>query len=356
MSGAAPAPSALHCAPPPGGEFASWQTKQVLAPGGSFLLDPHVRKVRVGLAWDAGVDVDSSAVLLDRDLRVVDLVWFRKLASSCGSVSHSGDDRTGEGGGDDETISVKLSKLSPLVHYVLFTVNVFNGANFAVVRSCAVHMNHGSSKPKLLGRPLMEFNISQDKTFAACRGLFMCVLSRRNAWWSVHSLGLPATGGTAETSISAPGSLDFLRGIPSEPIVYARVSQLVVMEARGLAAKDSGGTSDPLYTLSYKKLLYKSEHQKETLSPVWATTTGSILNLGIISAADFKKVVVKVEDWDRFSSNDFLGKLVVPVCMFFPADPTTPSTAEYWLPLTGSKKHPGPVSGEVRVRVHTTPL
>jgi hypothetical protein len=59
-----------------------------MSQGGSFLLDPRVRKLRVGLAWDAGVDVDSSAVLLDKDHRVIDVIWFRKLHSNCGSVSH----------------------------------------------------------------------------------------------------------------------------------------------------------------------------------------------------------------------------------------------------------------------------
>ncbi len=59
-----------------------------MAQGSSFLLDPLAHKVKVGLAWDAGVDVDSSAVLLGADRGIIDMIWFRKLRSSCGAVSH----------------------------------------------------------------------------------------------------------------------------------------------------------------------------------------------------------------------------------------------------------------------------
>ena len=204
----------------PPAPIASWTAKQTVAQGSSFYLDPRVHKVKVGLAWDAGVDVDSSAVLIDKDYRVVDIVWFRQLRSRDGSVSHrspssrrffpcvlacascaalllrlvacSGDDRTGEGGGDDETISVKLADLPPQVHYVLFVVNVFNRSDFSVVKACTVRMYHGSSKAKFAGHTLMEFRLSQDKYFNSCRGVFMSALARHNAWWSVHALGLPA--------------------------------------------------------------------------------------------------------------------------------------------------------------------
>jgi hypothetical protein len=73
---------------PPPAPVSSWTEKQVVSTGGSFLLDPRVHKVRVGLAWDAGVDVDSSAVLLDKDLRVLEKIWFRNLRSVGDAVTH----------------------------------------------------------------------------------------------------------------------------------------------------------------------------------------------------------------------------------------------------------------------------
>jgi TerD domain len=59
-----------------------------LALGGGFTLDPSVRKLRVGLSWDAGVDVDSSAVSFNADLVAQQCVYFGNLNSSDGSISH----------------------------------------------------------------------------------------------------------------------------------------------------------------------------------------------------------------------------------------------------------------------------
>ena len=64
--------------------------------------------------------------MFDSTLRVVDTVWYKKLRSTCGSVSHSGDNLTGAGDGDDEVIAVELSEIPFHVHYVLFVVCVFS--------------------------------------------------------------------------------------------------------------------------------------------------------------------------------------------------------------------------------------
>src|SRR3546814_5420645 len=57
------------------------------------------------------IDLDASCLLFDGAGNVVDIVWFRQLTSKDGSVRHSGDNLTGEGDGDDETIAIDLTKL-----------------------------------------------------------------------------------------------------------------------------------------------------------------------------------------------------------------------------------------------------
>jgi hypothetical protein len=222
----------------------------------------------------------------------------------------SGDDRTGEGGGDDETIKVKLAQLPPAVHYVVFVVNVFSGPNFSVVRACTTRLYHGSKKAKYRGSTLMEYRISQDKTFALCRGMFMCVMARQDAWWSVHALGLPALyaavpwvshregeggvtcvcvlcrGGTVSDSISAPDALGFLREIPSRPVVFRRAT-VIVWGARNLVAKDSGGTSDPLYSVKFRKIHHKSERVDKCLSPVYAPVSCSSRECSLSRPVDY---------------------------------------------------------------------
>src|SRR5215510_8222315 len=82
-------------------------------------------RVRMGLGWDAmkkrgffglknqNIDLDASALLFDGNRRLVDQVWFRQLVSNDGSLRHTGDNLTGAGEGDDESIKVDLTRVAP---------------------------------------------------------------------------------------------------------------------------------------------------------------------------------------------------------------------------------------------------
>ena len=65
----------------------------------------------------------------------VGLVWFRQLASRDGAIEHSGDNLTGEGDGDDETIHVDLQRLPGTIQHLVFTVNSFRGQTFDQVEN-----------------------------------------------------------------------------------------------------------------------------------------------------------------------------------------------------------------------------
>lgn len=93
-----------------------------------------------------GVDVDASAALLTRDVQVIDMVWWHKLKSNCKSVTHSGDDRTGEGTGDDETITVDIPAIPLDVHHILFTVCIYSeGYTFNDVCLSSLSLNAHAS-------------------------------------------------------------------------------------------------------------------------------------------------------------------------------------------------------------------
>ena len=81
-------------------------------------------RIRMGLGWDAiekkglfgrrrtqDVDLDASALLFNAQGQLVDQVWFAQLTSKDGSVQHTGDNLTGAGEGDDESIRVDLGKV-----------------------------------------------------------------------------------------------------------------------------------------------------------------------------------------------------------------------------------------------------
>ena len=104
-------------------------------------------RVRMGLGWDAvtkkgffrskqaEIDLDATAVLYDARGAVVDQVWFQQLRSKDGSVVHTGDNRTGAGDGDDESIVVELGQLPAQVTTMVFVVNSFTGQDFTQINN-----------------------------------------------------------------------------------------------------------------------------------------------------------------------------------------------------------------------------
>ena len=86
----------------------------VIRKGGAIRLSDFAsgqkvpQRLCLGLFWDVtngvNIDLDASAILLDKNLRQVDLVFFGKLRSSDGSIQHGGDEREGDEKGDDEKI------------------------------------------------------------------------------------------------------------------------------------------------------------------------------------------------------------------------------------------------------------
>ncbi|MFE7744960.1 TerD family protein [Nocardia sp. NPDC057455] len=102
--------------------------------------DVPLEHVTVALGWDPatrprllgrrkGIDLNVAALLFAAD-RLVDVVYHEQLSSTDGSVRLHGDSITGEGLGDDEIISVDLSRLSTRVTTVLFLVTSYTGQSF----------------------------------------------------------------------------------------------------------------------------------------------------------------------------------------------------------------------------------
>ena len=74
---------------------------------------PEAMKVfRVALGWDTELDIDCSLVMMDKWGNAIDTVYFGNLKSQCGAVVHSGDNTTGRGRGDDETITISLERVN----------------------------------------------------------------------------------------------------------------------------------------------------------------------------------------------------------------------------------------------------
>lgn len=172
-------------------------------------------RVTLGLGWDpirtgflgkfmrAGeIDLDASCIVFDSALNTLDVVWFRQLSSKDGAIIHSGDNRTGEGDGDDESLNIDLQRLSPQASRLVFTVNSFTGQTFERVQNAYCRILDGSN-----GQPLARFDLGEKGRHT---GIVMACLSREVDGWAFKALGMTAGGRTAQDLASA--AVKALRG------------------------------------------------------------------------------------------------------------------------------------------------
>jgi tellurium resistance protein TerZ len=158
-------------------------------------------RVRMGLGWDAAkkkglfgsrrqsIDLDASALLFDTAGGLVDQVWFRQLNSKDGSVHHTGDNLTGAGEGDDESIQVDLSRVPAAVNTLVFTVNSFTGQNFSQIENAYCRLLDETAGDVEIAR----YDLTGSGSHTA---QIMAKVSRDGAGWSMTALGIPASGRT----------------------------------------------------------------------------------------------------------------------------------------------------------------
>lgn len=142
---AAPPPISAPAAPPrihrPSPPVSRGPSAPSLSKGANVSLTkaaPELAAVSVGLGWDAsgrsGVefDIDASAIACDDNGKVLSdnhFVFFNNLRSPDGSIVHTGDNRTGEGDGDDETINVDLYGVPTSIASIVFVVSIHEAVN-----------------------------------------------------------------------------------------------------------------------------------------------------------------------------------------------------------------------------------
>jgi stress response protein SCP2 len=89
----------------------------------------NLSSLRVGLGWtdmvDNNLDLDGSIILVDTNGTRCEMIFYGNKRN--GFITHSGDNRTGVGSGDDEVINVELSLAPSHVRALFITVTVFSG-------------------------------------------------------------------------------------------------------------------------------------------------------------------------------------------------------------------------------------
>lgn len=172
--------------------------------------------LRFGLAWDVTdgkeIDLDASAILLDQNLRLLDQVWFRQLASKDGSIQHMGDEREGDEIGDDEKINFNLAAVNPRVAYIGICINSYTGEELDDVASCACHLFEPHSE-----KEIAKYSLTNTKVLDGKTALLVSMLYRDGGTgeWCMHVISEPAMGRTVNDNVDE--LQDFIKRHPPLP-------------------------------------------------------------------------------------------------------------------------------------------
>ncbi|MFD5468691.1 TerD family protein [Kitasatospora sp. NPDC127059] len=177
-----------------------------LSKGGNVSLTkeaPGLSAVSVGLGWDvrtttgAEFDLDASAIVLNADGKVLSnghFVFFNNTSSPDNSVVHTGDNRTGEGVGDDESINVNLAGLPVEAAKITFPVTIYDGTargqNFGQVRNAYIRVVNAAG-----GAEIARYDLSEDA--ATETAMIFGELYRNNGEWKFRAVGQGYASGLA---------------------------------------------------------------------------------------------------------------------------------------------------------------
>ena len=174
--------------------------------GGNLSLsktDPTLVRILIGLGWDeratdgASFDLDASAFLLTASGRVRgdhDFIFYNQLKSQDGSVEHTGDNRSGQGDGDDESLVVDLSKVSPEIEKIAVTVTIHDaqsrGQNFGQIANAFIRVVNQDS-----GIEIVRFDLAED--YSTETAMVFGEVYRHNGEWKFRAVGQGYAGGLA---------------------------------------------------------------------------------------------------------------------------------------------------------------
>lgn len=175
-----------------------------LQKGGNLSLtksEPGLTKILVGLSWDPRstdgrqFDLDASAFRLTASGKVPDssnFIFYGQLETKDGSIIHTGDNRDGQGDGDDEQLKVDLSKIPPEIEKVAFTVTIYEaqerGQNFGQVSNPAIRIVN-----ELTGREIVRFDLGED--FSTETAVIFAELYRYGGEWKFRAVAQGYAGG-----------------------------------------------------------------------------------------------------------------------------------------------------------------
>lgn len=163
--------------------------------------DPSLKNVLVGLGWDArstdgqDFDLDASVFMATENGKVPSdrhFIFYNQLVSPCGGVEHTGDNLTGDGDGDDESVIVRLDKVESNIKSLFITVTIHDAEarrqNFGQVSNAFVRIVNNDASDEIV-----RFDLSED--YSTETAMVFGEIYRHNGEWKFRAIGQGYTGG-----------------------------------------------------------------------------------------------------------------------------------------------------------------
>jgi tellurium resistance protein TerD len=181
-----------------------------LQKGGNVNLsktDPNLKQVLLGLGWDArstdGVDfdLDASIFMVTESGKVrsdSDFIFYGQLRSPCGSIEHTGDNRTGAGDGDDEALKIKLDQVPAAVTRLVVAVTIHDAQarkqNFGMVHDAFIRLVNIETNVEIA-----RFDLSED--YSTETAMVFGEIYRYGGEWKFKAVGQGYAGGLRALAI-----------------------------------------------------------------------------------------------------------------------------------------------------------
>jgi tellurium resistance protein TerD len=173
-----------------------------LSKGGNAPIGASLQKFVVGMGWDVnetdsgqGFDLDASAFILGENGKVLSdqhFIFYNNKTSPEGCIEHTGDNQSGAGEGDDESIKVDLSKMPSNCASIAFVVTIHEGEtrkqNFGQVRNAFVRIYDPATNEEII-----KFDLGED--FSTETAVEFGTLYKKDSAWKFKAIGTGFAGG-----------------------------------------------------------------------------------------------------------------------------------------------------------------
>jgi len=175
-------------------------------------------RVTIGLGWDirqkssnssdSEYDLDAIAFVLDSNKKIAnlgrevefngnkfnfigsDIIFYNNQKHPSGHIKSTGDNRTGDGDGDDEQIIVLLDSLSSQYQSIVFLVTIYQGIlnnqHFGMVSNAFIRAVDAR------GKEIARYNLSNDATYSGMCSMTFAEIYRKDGTWKFRAIGDPS--------------------------------------------------------------------------------------------------------------------------------------------------------------------